>query len=105
MLAFDFGYWMVKQADIGETDSVGFFERNRSGKAMASRFAKFLDDGRANEKGVTEGDVSASQLEAGEQVEHEHTPDKMTARRVALDHLSERPKYYTELKKMESQPK
>lgn len=39
------------------------------------------------------------QLEIGIQVEKEHTDDEDKARRIALDHLDEKPDYYTKLKK------
>lgn len=39
------------------------------------------------------------QLEIGIKVEHEHTEDDDKARRIALDHLDEKPDYYTKLKK------
>ena len=37
----------------------------------------------------------------GMDVEMEHTTDKETAKRIALDHLAEIDDYYTRLKKME----
>jgi len=39
------------------------------------------------------------QLEIGIKVEHEHTEDDDKARRIALDHLDEKPDYYTKLRK------
>lgn len=39
------------------------------------------------------------QLEIGIQVEKEHTDDEDKARTIALDHLDEKPDYYTKLKK------
>jgi hypothetical protein len=42
-----------------------------------------------------------SQLKAGIKVEMEHTDDKEEAEKIALDHLNERPDYYTRLKKVE----
>ena len=46
-----------------------------------------------------------AQLEMGVQVEREHTADDAIAMQIALDHLKERPDYYTKLKQMEQQPK
>lgn len=43
------------------------------------------------------------QLEIGTKVEFEHTTSKSAARITALQHLDEKPDYYTKLKKMESQ--
>jgi hypothetical protein len=44
-------------------------------------------------------DALKKQLEMGIKVEHEHTEDDDKARRIALDHLDEKPDYYTKLKK------
>jgi len=41
------------------------------------------------------------ELSIGIQTEQEHTKDLKIAREIALDHLLESPKYYTELRKME----
>lgn len=40
----------------------------------------------------------ASELEAGTAEEMEHTDDPKTARRIAADHVRERPDYYTKLR-------
>jgi len=37
----------------------------------------------------------------GIKVEMEHTKDRAIAREIALDHLTEDPKYYSKLKKVE----
>ena len=70
---------------------------------LASIMGKFLNGGRANEKGVLETDVDATQLALGIEVEAEHTPHTETAKRIALDHLAELTDYYTRLEIMESQ--
>jgi uncharacterized protein YeeX (DUF496 family) len=44
-------------------------------------------------------DVNKEELKKGIKVEKEHTTDTKTAARIALDHLSEDPKYYTKLEK------
>ena len=41
--------------------------------------------------------VSGKELKKGIAVEMEHTDDKETAKKIALDHLEEDPKYYTKL--------
>jgi hypothetical protein len=41
-----------------------------------------------------------SQLRAGLKVELEHTSDRATAREIALDHLNERPDYYSVLRRV-----
>ena len=41
------------------------------------------------------------EIEYGISVEMEHTCDRVQAQRVAMDHLTESPLYYKELRKME----
>ncbi len=41
------------------------------------------------------------QLEAGIEVEKEHTSKREVAEEIALDHLNEDPEYYIKLKKVE----
>ena len=41
------------------------------------------------------------QLDKGMKVEMEHTKDKETAKKIAMDHLYEVPDYYDRLKKVE----
>lgn len=45
--------------------------------------------------------VIQQQLKAGTKVEKEHTKSAKKAKQIAKDHLAERPKYYTMLKKAE----
>jgi hypothetical protein len=52
-------------------------------------------------KGIlTEADMNmgSSELEMGIKVEMEHTDDVDVAKKIAMDHLAENPKYYSELK-------
>ena len=70
---------------------------------LATVMVQFLTGGRANEKGVTKADVDSKQLAMGIKVEYEHTPNKETSERIALDHLAELKDYYTRLDKMESE--
>ena len=44
--------------------------------------------------------LDQSELAAGINVEMEHTKDKSIAKKIALDHLAEDPKYYTKLKSL-----
>lgn len=46
--------------------------------------------------------VLKTQLEKGIKVEMEHTKDKSKAKEIVMDHLSEDPKYYDKLKKVEA---
>jgi len=45
------------------------------------------------------------QIQMGIKVEKEHTDNKKTAMKIAMDHVYEDPKYYSKLAKMEGKPK
>lgn len=48
-----------------------------------------------------DSDFDKGQLDKGQKVEMEHTDDPEIAREIARDHLTENPKYYDELEKIE----
>jgi len=70
---------------------------------LATKMVDFLVGGISVKKGVSTKGVDASELKMGIGVEKEHTFDKDTAERIAVDHLSEIGDYYTRLKKMEDE--
>jgi len=70
--------------------------------AIYGLLSDILSVGRAREKGVTDADVDESELITGINVELEHTPNRVVAKKIALDHLAEMPNYYTQLKRMEA---
>jgi hypothetical protein len=84
-------------------DSKGLNKHKLEAEAyeLATGYARFLGDGRAKEKSITESDVDSGELSKGTEVETEHTPDRTTSKRIALDHLAEIPDYYKRLQKME----
>lgn len=47
--------------------------------------------------------ISPSQIRMGTKHEMEHTSSQKVAKKIAMDHLQEHPKYYTYLNKMEKQ--
>lgn len=49
-------------------------------------------------------DKIEEQLKQGTKVEYEHTNDETLSRKIALDHLVERPDYYDRLEEMEKEP-
>ena len=67
--------------------------------------SEFVKAGRAYEKSFSEASVDEDELKMGIEVEYEHTSNMMIAKRIALDHLTELPDYYTRLKKMEEEGK
>lgn len=52
-----------------------------------------------NYKQSTDMNIDPKEIEMGTKHEHEHTKDDALARKIAMDHLKEDPKYYTKLKK------
>ncbi len=72
---------------------------------LATTMVKFLTGGMSVQKGISSKGVDANELKMGIGVEKEHTTDPDTAERIATDHLSEIPDYYTRLKKMEDEAK
>ncbi|NBO36579.1 hypothetical protein EBU91_03455 [bacterium] len=46
-------------------------------------------------------EVLKKELESGISIEKEHTSEESTAKKIAMDHLFEDPKYYTKLAEME----
>lgn len=50
-------------------------------------------------------DLIKRQMKMGIGVEQEHTTSKTIARKIALDHLREDPRYYSKLLKMEKKKK
>lgn len=44
-----------------------------------------------------------AQLDKGIKTEHEHTKDEQTAKKIAMDHLTEDPEYYDKLSKIEKE--
>ena len=67
---------------------------------MFSFLQDFLGSGKYIEKKPTK--LNKSELKMGKKVEMEHTKNPLIAFRIAIDHLSEIPDYYSRLKKMES---
>jgi hypothetical protein len=61
--------------------------------------------GMADKKNFKEEDADPNELAMGLKIEQEHTSDPTIAKKIALDHLSEIPDYYTRLKKMEDEAK
>lgn len=70
---------------------------------MTESVSESIVDQLAQKHGVSPASIVA-QLERGIEVEHEHTKDDTLAMQIALDHLKERPDYYTRLKQMEKTP-
>lgn len=64
---------------------------------LARRFITFMNEGEYAESGLAPWQIDREQLEMGIEVELEHTSDEEIARKIALDHLAEDPRYYTKL--------
>jgi len=76
------------EEDLGEPSTIDFQQ-------------EFFNTGLSVEKGLTEDQVDSDQLIEGMKVEMEHTTNEDIAKKIALDHLAENPKYYDYLKEME----
>lgn len=88
----------------GETGSPIENEANAKAGVMLRKFGKtheMIYEAKLNVKPtVSIKDVDPKELKMGIKVEKEHTTDVKTATRIALNHLSEDPKYYTKLAKI-----
>jgi hypothetical protein len=65
--------------------------------------SSFFDAGKS--KTNPPENVDPEQLKKGMEVEKEHSNNPIITRRIALDHISEFPTYYTALEKMEKELK
>ena len=65
------------------------------------KLCELKDLGRHND--VPDDKFDPKELAMGVEVELEHTDDREVAKKIAKDHLSELPDYYTRLKKMEAE--
>lgn len=83
--------WAVKQYN-------GFGANWKPVKELKEASEDKIPGGLAD-KGAPKG-LDPKQLEMGIKVEMEHTDDPAVAREIALDHLTEDPKYYTKLKQV-----
>mgnify|MGYP001043974500 CR=1 FL=1 len=101
-------YW----DEYGREQGKRYGKRNKMVKRFRSRVGEDMDQppldvktptpsAIAKKHGVDVGMIR-SELKKGVKVEMEHTPDKMTAMEIALDHLNEMPDYYSKLNDMES---
>ena len=62
-----------------------------------------MQQGLSYKNNFTEDDADPEELKMGLSVEMEHTNNKAISKKIALDHLSEIPDYYTRLRKMEEE--
>lgn len=60
-----------------------------------------LENWQGKSKDKNKSQFSPDALQQGMKVETEHTKDKQLAQRITMDHLTEDPKYYEKLKKVE----
>lgn len=62
---------------------------------------KLLSNWQGLSKDKNESQFNSESLQKGMKVEVEHTKDKSLAKRISMDHLTEDPKYYDKLDKIE----
>jgi len=66
---------------------------------------EFMNSGLSGKYSTKASDVDPQQLKMGIKVEMEHTTNPIVSAKIALDHLTEIPDYYTRLAKMEEDAK
>lgn len=64
-------------------------------RLIRKRSVSYLPGGRG--AGKRPGDFDLRQLRAGKRIEQEHTSNPTIAQEIAMDHLTEDPRYYTKL--------
>jgi hypothetical protein len=80
-------------------------------KNLLEKYLKLLNEENPKESpvgkhnDVPDDKFDLKELKNGIDIEKEHTNNPEIAKRIAKDHLSEIPDYYTRLKKMESEAK
>lgn len=72
---------------------------NQLAYALLSGLLKIVGKNNA----VPDSEFDKKQLEMGTKIEMEHTDNKLIAKMIAKDHLTEFPDYYTRLRKMENE--
>jgi hypothetical protein len=97
---------LVPVAVAAEKEGAGAFGHYQSEIMKAygidiAHFKEQIPGGKAHGQPVTKYDLQ--QLLMGIKVELEHTPDKMKALEISMDHLEEFPDYYTRLSMMEEE--
>mgnify|MGYP000851862646 CR=1 FL=1 len=98
----DFRIGMLPAVAIDYLVSQGyrFKKSGASSHRVAARWAADqIPGGLGDEKKPS--DFDKAQVEKGTRVEMEHTNDRAVAREIAVDHLTEDPKYYDKLEKIE----
>ena len=85
-------------------NSLQFYLTGLFQKDATKTIGELLDEGRAADKGFTPSKADSAELKKGVTIEKEHTSDPKIARKIALDHLSEKGSnqhYYKALKGVE----
>jgi len=80
----------------------------KHGKKKCPTISEQLKPAKSPEKIAVKFKVPLSkvnaQVKAGTKIEGEHTTDKSIAKKIALQHVDERPDYYTKIKQLEKSP-
>jgi len=87
-------------ADIHKMAEDLGIEHDKFKAIVYSILSDFLSGGRSKGQEV---DADPNELSMGIEVEKEHTDNERLAAKIANDHLTELPDYYTRLKKMEDE--
>ena len=90
------GCFPTKEEARRRIEQVEYFKHNKEAAAWKDKIPGGLAD-KKNPK-----DFDPKQIAKGKKVEMEHTNDPDLAEEIAMDHLTENPKYYDYLEDMES---
>ena len=92
-------FWGTKSlANIYKKDTPGQNEEHEPGSIKSHHSVEEI----AKKHNVDVATIN-DQLKMGIKIEKEHTKDEDTAKDIALQHLWEKPNYYTKLKKVEEE--
>lgn len=95
-----YGFWDIYEKSSQEPRSNGGrHAADRKAGRSNPKHVDLIPGGRADKKQPR--DFNRKQLVAGRKVEREHTRNRTLAQEIAMDHLTEDPRYYRKLAKME----
>jgi hypothetical protein len=83
------------EEDVHGTAKQEGIDKHKFEEAIYKLAQDIFSAGKFNESGMSEGEFDDNELEMGINVEMEHTRNPLIAKRIAMDHLSEREDYYS----------
>ena len=93
-------------ADIATGKKTTKALRDSGFDSVGNKLAELIaggEKGMSRSEGKKPSEVDPKELAAGIKIEREHSDNPKVQKEIAMDHLTEHPKYYTGLKKMEAE--